>query len=172
MLMSVLLLQLYETLISTAKGQRASSPKAHLKGALTLIKHQGVGGFEDEMSQGLLFNIEDCFRASVPMGKDIYAWKDVKPDSQLPPKETTTQEPYKNRIHLEVDDICASIPYHIGDRIKPGAIGDRRVQYPQLPGKKFSDAHYLTAPALGGFALLPMGTVLGMKIKLRDGQRE
>ncbi|KAH8687303.1 hypothetical protein BGZ60DRAFT_5625 [Tricladium varicosporioides] len=301
MLMSVLLLQLYETLISTAKGQRASSPKAHLKGALALIKHRGVVGFENEMSQGLLFNvrgqiIEDYFRASLPMSEDVYVWKDIMSNSPLPHSvlletialdivnlnasiaqlllreglktssqnsevislltkaadienrmadwnasipsssrpvkvdqpecfQTTTNQasPYQqhceiypsitnasmwnryriweiriqslmltllpqlaqteeitiqletcnNKVQLEVDDICASIPYHIGDRIKPGAIGDRRVQYPRLPGQQVPDAHYLTAPALGGFTLLlPLGTVIGMKTKLRDGQKE
>ena len=68
----------------------------------------------------------------------------------------------ENRVQQLADDICASVPFSLGDKTTPGAIGDRRIRYPHAPGKKVSSGHYQMAPALGGFWLLrarPHGSV-------------
>lgn len=73
-LTSVLLLQMYEVCISrfltkdrnsdtmmkkTLLGyvNQSKPGRAHLEGALALIKHRGVENFKDEISQGLLFAV-------------------------------------------------------------------------------------------------------------------
>ena len=45
-LMAVMLLQMYESLLGTAAGNQ--SPRAHLDGALALIKHRGLSTFNSE----------------------------------------------------------------------------------------------------------------------------
>jgi len=79
----------------------------------------------------------------------------------------------RRRIQQEADDICACVPYHIGDRNAPGAVGDKRVKYPHPAGVPTPLPHYLHATAIGGYQLLDALTALvGMKISLREGQRE
>jgi hypothetical protein len=71
------------------------------------------------------------------------------------------------------DDICASIPYYIGDRMRPGRRGDPGVHYPQVPGRPPIMDHYTTGPSMGGWAILaPLATLLKMKVKMRLGQKE
>jgi hypothetical protein len=72
------------------------------------------------------------------------------------------------------DDICASIPFTLGDKIKPSSLGDRKVQYPPAPGKYIPSSHYQMAPALGGFWLLaPLQTLIGLDemVGMREGQK-
>jgi hypothetical protein len=80
-------------------------------------------------------------------------------------------------IQTLIDDICASIPYYLGDRTEPGNQGDP-VHYPRAPSgvpgqlKPPIPDHYQTGPALGGWSLLaPLATLLRMKVGMRDGQR-
>ncbi|KAF4638024.1 hypothetical protein G7Y89_g40 [Cudoniella acicularis] len=294
MLMGVLLLQLYE------HGQEKSFFEGPPGGALALIKHRGLNGFKSDISQGLLFDvrgqlIEKAYRDSQPLRDDVYSWKNIAEDSDLPPgvrldticmdvanlnasvvrlmqdqgeknshqtgifpllvqaaeiesrlaawstsipsfwrpiavhgpncispgiqraglyqqycdvypsitasgiwnkyrlakirvqrsilsllsqhEQTASnlaqQDLSQGRIQLEVDNICASIPYHLGDRTRPGRIGDKSIRYPHPPGISVPDIHYLRGLALGGFVLLnPLGAVLEMDLKLREGQRE
>ncbi len=71
------------------------------------------------------------------------------------------------------DDICASIPFSLGDKIKPGLLGDKRVHYPHVPGKEVPNSHYHMAPAMAGFWLPgPLQTLMGLKIGLREGQKQ
>jgi hypothetical protein len=73
-------------------------------------------------------------------------------------------------IQQNVDYICASVPFHIGDRMQPE---DKNVHYPHAPGRPVTKDHYQSGPAMGGWTLLqPLGAVWGMKIKLRDGQKQ
>lgn len=76
-------------------------------------------------------------------------------------------------IQTMADEICASIPFTLGDKVKPGFMGDKRVQYPSAPGMEIKESHYQMAPALGGFWLLgPLQVVLGLEGGLvREGQR-
>ena len=79
----------------------------------------------------------------------------------------------KKWIQQEADDICADVPFHIGDRTKPGAVGDTSVKYPHPAGVATPSSHYLHAPAIGGYQLFdPLTTLVSMKIILRDGQKE
>jgi hypothetical protein len=73
-------------------------------------------------------------------------------------------------IQQAVDYVCASVPFNIGDRMEPE---DRVVNYPHAPGRPVSKDHYQSGPAMGGWSLLqPLGIIWGMKIKLRDGQKQ
>lgn len=85
----------------------------------------------------------------------------------------------KKRLHSQsgiqqiADDICASVPYYIGDRMRPGRAGEPRINYPRVPGRPPIMDHYQTGPALGGWALiLPLSTLIRMRISLRGGQRD
>ena len=79
----------------------------------------------------------------------------------------------RHRIQQEADDICACIPYHIGDRHAPSAVGDKRVKYPHPPGVPTPESHYLDATAIGGYQLFsPLTALVNMPAPLREGQRE
>jgi hypothetical protein len=79
----------------------------------------------------------------------------------------------RHRIQQEADDICACIPFHIGDRNVPGAVGDKRVKYPHPTGVPTPLPHYLHATAIGGYQLLDALTALvSTTVPLREGQRE
>jgi hypothetical protein len=82
------------------------------------------------------------------------------------------QEACRNNIQGLVDDICACIPYFLGDRTEPGTPGDSSIKYPRAPGRPPIADHYQTGPTMGGWAILgPMGSLLRMDIKMREGQR-
>ncbi|PVH72992.1 hypothetical protein DL98DRAFT_659727 [Cadophora sp. DSE1049] len=88
MLMSVLLLQFYENLVSRTRA--SPMPGAHLDGALALIRHRGVETFRDDTSLGLLFQvrsqlIDEAFRKCEPLPPDISAWGSSIPDSSSIP---------------------------------------------------------------------------------------
>jgi hypothetical protein len=95
--------------------------------------------------------------------------------SQQPqtPRNIGHQEVYEQEIQTLADDICASIPFYLGDRMKPGRTGDADVNYPQAPGRPPVMDHYQTGPAMGGLAIIqPLGSLVKMNIKLRSGQRQ
>lgn len=78
-----------------------------------------------------------------------------------------------NQMQLLADDICASIPYHLGDRVTAGWLGDKTVHYPCLPGQKLPEGQHQMAQAIGGWHLIdPLKELMTMKVKLRAGQRE
>lgn len=75
-------------------------------------------------------------------------------------------------IQVFVDQICATIPYYLGSRLKPGRIGDRSVDYPHLPGQPVLDDHYQSGPAMAGWQLLgPLSYILSLQVPLREGQK-
>jgi len=97
--------------------------------------------------------------------------------SHLPPsiQNATSIFASRNQIQHLVDDICACIPFHLGGKIKPGSIGDKKVAYPHAAREEVRQSHYQMAPAQGGFQLLgPLGTLLemGTRVEMRKGQRE
>jgi hypothetical protein len=95
--------------------------------------------------------------------------------SRFPSLSTTANEISKcrTRIQQEADDICACIPYHIGDRTKPGVCGDKRVKYPHPQGVPTPSSHYLHATAIGGYNLFtPLTALTVMALPLREGERE
>jgi len=92
----------------------------------------------------------------------------------LPPTPSilANQDVCRQIIQQLADDICASVPFFLGDRVKPGRTGDGCVQYPCVPGRPPVKDHYHTGPTMGGWSLLlPLGTLTKMNIQLRDGQR-
>ncbi|KAL8900841.1 MAG: hypothetical protein Q9207_005491 [Kuettlingeria erythrocarpa] len=69
------------------------------------------------------------------------------------------------------DSVCASIPYHLGDRVEAGRIDDRCVQYPRIKGHATPDEHYVTAAAYAGmFLLKKLVELLQLGSLLRTGQ--
>lgn len=89
---------------------------------------------------------------------------------QVSPATIKQREACQIWIQQAADYICASVPFNIGDRVQPE---DKNVRYPHAPGRPVPKDHYQTGPAMGGWSLLqPLGALWGMKIKLRDGQRQ
>ena len=77
---------------------------------------------------------------------------------------------YQFGIQQAVDYICASVPFNLGDRMQAE---DKDVQYPHAPKRPVPKDHYQSGPAMGGWSLLqPLGAVWGMKIQLRNGQKQ
>lgn len=88
------------------------------------------------------------------------------------PSNLARLEMSEQNIQQLADDICASVPFCLGDRMKPGRTGDPGVKYPRVPGRPSVMDHYQTGPAMGGWALLqPLGQLMKMKITLREGQK-
>ena len=76
-------------------------------------------------------------------------------------------------IQMLADDICASVPYHLGDRTIRGRIDDKTAEYPHLLGLPVSDDHHLAASAFAGFLLTRrLGELLSLPVPLRHGQRQ
>ncbi|KAF2501588.1 hypothetical protein BU16DRAFT_577706 [Lophium mytilinum] len=71
------------------------------------------------------------------------------------------------------DNVCASVPFHLGNRTEPSRIDDKSVQYPHIAGIRVPDHHYAAAAAFGGYLLTrPLVEVLTARCPLRTGQRE
>jgi hypothetical protein len=84
-----------------------------------------------------------------------------------------SQASCQNTIQQLADDICATLPFYLGDRTKPGRLGDRNVEYPHARGSPIPETHYQMAPAMGGYQLLgALGTLLRFDIILRNGQKQ
>lgn len=72
-----------------------------------------------------------------------------------------------------IDEICASVPFALGNRNKGGPIYEPGWKYPHLEGAPTSYEHYRMASTLGGFYLgRPLMQIMGLEVELRDGQRE
>ena len=74
-------------------------------------------------------------------------------------------------IQILVDDICASIPFTLGSRTKPGPLYEMKIDYPALKGKAMPPEHQRTAGAYGGWYLFaPFKETLNVGMYLREGQ--
>lgn len=72
-----------------------------------------------------------------------------------------------------IDEICASVPFGLGNRNQGGPIYQPGWKYPHLEGAPTSYEHYRIACTLGGFYLArPLMQIMGLQVRLRDGQRE
>ena len=94
--------------------------------------------------------------------------------AKLPPTPSNLadQDICRQAIQQLADDICAGVPFYLGDRIKAGRTGDGCVTYPCVPGRPPIKDHYHTGPTMGGWSLLlPLVTLTKMRIPLRNGQR-
>lgn len=74
-----------------------------------------------------------------------------------------------------VDDICGSIPFHLGTKMAPGYDDDLSVEFPYI-GTKANKEHRRAAAGSGGWALIePYSEPLAVAIEVsctRAGQRE
>jgi len=76
-------------------------------------------------------------------------------------------------IQEMADTICASIPYHMGDRMVFGRIDDRAVHYPRTSQHPVHEDHPLGAAAFGGWFLATrLSELLSLRVPLRVGQRQ
>jgi hypothetical protein len=77
-----------------------------------------------------------------------------------------------NIIQDSADTICASVPFHLGDKVHIKRIDDKSIQYPHLPGQSVPDEHHAAAAAHGGwFTASRLATLLAPDVPLREGQR-
>ena len=71
------------------------------------------------------------------------------------------------------DDICACIPYQLGDRMNIGRLDDKTVEYPHISGVAVPDDHRAAAAAFAGwFVTGRLAELLSPRVPLRDGQRQ
>ena len=75
------------------------------------------------------------------------------------------------KIQELADEICASIPFCMGNRSKPAPLYSLEAEYPTIDGRPAVEQHHRTAAALGGWYLFsPMKEVMGVGKWLRPGQ--
>ena len=71
------------------------------------------------------------------------------------------------------DTICASIPFHLGDRIATGRIDDRSVRFPSVGERTYPEGHHAASGAFGGFFLCAqLFGLLSPGVPLRSGQKQ
>lgn len=71
------------------------------------------------------------------------------------------------------DTICASVPFHLGDKMEARRIDDKNVQYPHVGNESTPDEHYVTAAAYGGMFLMKrLVELLQLGPLLRAGQQQ
>jgi hypothetical protein len=79
----------------------------------------------------------------------------------------------QNIIQGLADEICACVPYYLGDRTKFTRLDDKTVQYPRVAGAKVPDNHRTEAAAFAGWFLIGrLVELLPPRLPLRDGQRQ
>lgn len=72
-----------------------------------------------------------------------------------------------------VDDICASLPFHLGDRTEMTPIYFARSLYPSAEGQPLPQGHHQNASAFGGWYLYaPLKQITNVSMYLREGQLE
>lgn len=79
----------------------------------------------------------------------------------------------RNSIQDLPDSICATVPYHLGDRVNVLRIDDKTVQNPRVGSDATPPEHYVTAAAFGGMFLMKRFVeLLNPMLPLRMGQKE
>ncbi|KAL8791226.1 MAG: hypothetical protein Q9213_000183 [Squamulea squamosa] len=75
------------------------------------------------------------------------------------------------QIQRIADDIHASLPYMLGNKVEPSELNDMDIIYPPIPGQSVPASHYQSAAAYGGHTLwVPMRTVLAFQQYMREDQ--
>ena len=75
------------------------------------------------------------------------------------------------KIQDLADDICASIPFCLGNRVGPAPLYSMEAEYPTTDDAPAKEYHHRTAAAFGGWYLLsPMKEVMAVGMWLRPGQ--
>ena len=71
------------------------------------------------------------------------------------------------------DTVCASIPFHLGDRGTVGRIDDTNAHFPCGAGHAIPDGHHAISAAFGGFFIAPqLALLLSPCVDLRCGQKQ
>ncbi|KAL8665984.1 MAG: hypothetical protein Q9168_007579 [Polycauliona sp. 1 TL-2023] len=87
------------------------------------------------------------------------------------PAANITRINTQNTLQALADTICASVPYHLGDRAEIRRIDDKSVRYPEVKSIATPDAHYIAAAAYGGMFLMKrLVDLLKLGPYLRAGQ--
>ncbi|CAL8584778.1 hypothetical protein XPA_010364 [Xanthoria parietina] len=76
-------------------------------------------------------------------------------------------------LHIQrlTDDIHASVPFMLGDKVKPSQMHIMDYVYPSIPGQRVPASHYQSAAAFGGLALwVPLRAILEFGRYMRDDQ--
>ncbi|KAL8911469.1 MAG: hypothetical protein Q9171_003367 [Xanthocarpia ochracea] len=89
---------------------------------------------------------------------------------QDPITDTTRMETL-DTLQTLADTVCASVPFHLGDRVEVRRIDDKNIQYPHTKDNPTPDEHYVTAAAYGGmFVTKRFVELLKLAPLLRPGQ--
>jgi hypothetical protein len=71
------------------------------------------------------------------------------------------------------DDICACVPFYLGDRVDFTRFDDKTAKYPHIDGVSVPDSHHSEAAAYAGWFLTGrLAELLSVQLPLRDGQRQ
>ncbi|KAL9596680.1 MAG: hypothetical protein Q9219_005639 [cf. Caloplaca sp. 3 TL-2023] len=90
-----------------------------------------------------------------------------------PLRNDSIHENASNTIQDLAATICASVPYHLGDRVQFRRFDDKSVQYPRMRSDITPAEHYDAAAAYAGmFVTKQLIELLPPGIPLRAGQRE
>jgi len=96
------------------------------------------------------------------------AWLSCQPPTDYAPKLFSTTTEVAQRM---TDGICANIPFHLGDKMKPVRLGNQTVNFPQLPGMLPKD-HYRVAAAVGSWFIIgALYSAMNPQLPLKEGQR-
>ena len=70
------------------------------------------------------------------------------------------------------DSMCASIPFHLGNRNTPGRLDDKTICFPHPDNRTVDEGHRTAAGAFGGFFLIvPLTELLSPSVVLQPGQK-
>ena len=113
-----------------------------------------------------IFNIHHCLRIRIQLVM-LTCLEHLK----MQTNDSATQA--RAKIQDSADKICCSVPFHLGDRVKPHRFDDRNVQYPRLGSFPTPSEHYDAAAAYSGIFLTQrLAELLNPQLQLRAGQRE
>ncbi|KAL8991901.1 MAG: hypothetical protein Q9169_007549, partial [Polycauliona sp. 2 TL-2023] len=101
----------------------------------------------------------------------IYSPPTLSPNAETETKAETEEETTINQIRHLADDIHASIPYMLGNKLKPSDMHDTNFIYPSLPNLPVPASHYQSAAANAGLNLwVPMRAILDLRGYMRGDQ--
>ena len=129
--------------------------------------YQGHCTIHESIFTANLLNIHCCTRIRVQLA--ILACLEHLKD----PIFDITRADACNSIQDLADTVCASIPYHLGDRVEVRRFDDKGVQYPHVGSGPVPAEHYPQAAAYAGIFLTQrLSELLQPGLPLRASQRE
>ncbi|KAF3933777.1 hypothetical protein ABW19_dt0210320 [Dactylella cylindrospora] len=107
------------------------------------------------------------YRDSLPLGDRRRLDLDIAIDIEA------MEESAISTIQSLVDAVCASVPFHLGDKVDYRRIDNLAVKYPRAEGWEVPEDHYVTAAAQGGWFLCSkVLTLMKLEKGVREGQKE